>query len=85
MQFEPSETGITNGTEFIQQGVDVNPSELTGNELEIAFAGNFVREDQLTRPQRTYLNNAGFSLEQPQGEVNLNQDDENATVDPVLH
>ena len=80
MQFEPPETGITNGTEFIQQGVDVNPSELTGNELEIAFVGNFVRENQLTRAQITYLNNAGFSLEQPQGEVDLYQNDGSATV-----
>jgi len=80
MQFEPSPTGITNGTEFIQQGVDVHSSELTGNELEIAFAGNFVQEDELTQAQKTYLNNAGFSLEQPQGEVDLYQNDGNATV-----
>lgn len=72
MTFEAPQTNFESNDSFSSPIVtEVKPAELDGLELEAAFKAGAILDEELTTSQRTYLNNAGYTVKPPQGEVTL--------------
>lgn len=50
---------------------ELDPENLTGGDLEVAFKAGAIQEEDLTPKQRLELHNKGYQVILPEGEVTL--------------